>query len=575
MATDWNSVDGSASGAVVPRTDCPHIVQCFAPGSAAASGKPLQINWTAKCNDCEANNESWLCLVCLNIGCSRFVHGHAGQHFSQSQHAVSMSFTDYMTWCYACDAYVTSPTLQTVAGTVQRLREEFLNGGAAAPIAESGEDSKHAELKQGDVEPERVQKMREFVKNAIQHDWSLVDVASTGPVNPKLNCPHVEVSFTPVKRVAGKEDRELVDVEKPCATCGDVAENWLCLTCYEVNCSRFVNGDAAKHFEATFHPIAMSFSDFSIWCYCCDSYVKHESFFDVQDLAHLNKHGVRSADAKKPGKLTGHVKEEDVKEFFDEPEVLAQKVKQLADWIRTMNYTVVYTGAGISTSAKLPDYRGPQGVWTLREKGLAPKMDVTIDQALPTPTHMALVQLEKEGIVKFVVSTNVDGLHRRSGLPAEKLSELHGNTYLEICTKCGKEYLRTQTVGSGRRDHLTGRKCDDDSCKGNLRDSIINFEEKLPEHELERTYIEAKKSDLAIVLGSSMRVQPANLFPSFATENGGKLVIVNLQKTLYHNRASLVIHGRMDEVLQMLMNELGVAIPEYDEEHDVVKTRKQ
>jgi NAD-dependent SIR2 family protein deacetylase len=271
--------------------------------------------------------------------------------------------------------------------------------------------------------------------------------------------------------------------------------------------------------------------------------------------------------------LTGHVKEEDVKEFFDEPEVLAQKVRQLADWIRTSNYTVVYTGAGVSTSAKLPDYRGPQGVWTLREKGLVPKMDVSIDQALPTPTHMSLVQLEKEGIVKFVVSTNVDGLHRRSGLPADKLSELHGNCYLEICAKCGKEYLRTQTVGSSRSDHLTGRRCDNGECNGSLRDSIINFEEKLPEHELEKTYMEAKKSDLAIVLGSSMRVQPANLFPSFATDNGGKLVIINLQKTLYHNRATLVIHGRMDEVMQMLMNELGVVIPEYDEEHDVVKNR--
>jgi NAD-dependent SIR2 family protein deacetylase len=553
----WSHMDGSQSGAVNPKTDCPHIPQCFAPGSAAASGRPLQINLQGKCNSCESANENWLCLVCLNIGCSRFVHGHGVEHFERTQHAVALSFADYMTWCYECDEYVTSKTIEAVADVVQKLRNE---------AQEASEDSKSGE-------DERVAKMKEFVENAVQHDWSSVDPSSTGPVNPKLDCPHVGASFTPLKNPEGKEERDLVNVEQPCGKCGDVAENWLCLTCYSVNCSRFVNGDAAKHFESTFHPIALSFSDFSIWCYCCDSYIKNDCFFEVQDLAHLNKHGVRAKDAKKPGKLTGHVKEEDVKEFFDEPEVLAQKVKQLAEWMRTMNYTVVYTGAGISTSAKLPDYRGPQGVWTLREKGLTPKMDVTIDQALPTPTHMALVQLEKEGVIKFVVSTNVDGLHRRSGLPADKLSELHGNSYLEICTKCGKEYLRSQTVGSGRRDHLTGRRCDDESCRGNLRDSIINFEEKLPEHELEKTYMEAKKSDLAIVLGSSMRVQPANLFPSFATENGGKLVIVNLQKTLYHNRASLVIHGRMDEVIQMLMNELDVDIPRYDEEHDVVKKR--
>jgi len=211
----------------------------------------------------------------------------------------------------------------------------------------------------------------------------------------------------------------------------------------------------------------------------------------------------------------------------------------------------------------------------LREKGLAPKMDITIDQALPTKSHMALVELGKTGTMKFLVSTNVDGLHRRSGLPAEKLSELHGNCYLEVCPKCKKEYLRAQTVSSSRRDHKTGNRCEDPACREWLLDSIINFEEKLPEKELERTYIEAKQSDLSIVLGSSMRVQPANMFPSFAQENGGKLVIVNLQKTLYHNKADMVIHGKLDEFMEMLMQELGVQIPEFDIEHDPVQKKQK
>jgi hypothetical protein len=142
------------------------------------------------------------------------------------------------------------------------------------------------------------------------------------------------------------------------------------------------------------------------------------------ELAHLNKHGIRPSEARsclgKTRSLTGYKTEDDVKELFDESDIVAQKVKELAEIIRCSKHSVAYTGAGISTSAKIPDYRGPQGVWTLREKGLTPKMDVTLNQALPTLGHMALVSLKREGVLKFVVSTNIDGLRRRSGLRADE-----------------------------------------------------------------------------------------------------------------------------------------------------------
>jgi NAD-dependent SIR2 family protein deacetylase len=196
-------------------------------------------------------------------------------------------------------------------------------------------------------------------------------------------------------------------------------------------------------------------------------------------------------------------------------------------------------------------------------------MDITLDQALPTLGHMALVSLKREGVLKFVVSTNIDGLHRRSGLRADEMSELHGNTYKELCSDCGKEFLRKFLVSLHRSDHKTGRKCDD--CGGHLIDSIINFGENLPISELEKTYTEAKASDVSFVLGTSMRVQPANLFPAFAVENGGKLVIVNLQKTPYDSQASLIIRAKTDQVLEMLMEDLGYSIQEYDQASDITK----
>jgi len=81
--------------------------------------------------------------------------------------------------------------------------------------------------------------------------------------------------------------------------------------------------------------------------------------------------------------------------------------------------------------------------------------------------------------LKHVISQNTDGLHRRSGIPAEKLSEVHGNTNLEVCTKCKKEYMRDYRVRNSQKvhEHKTGRRCDDQSCKGELKDTIINFNE--------------------------------------------------------------------------------------------------
>lgn len=104
---------------------------------------------------------------------------------------------------------------------------------------------------------------------------------------------------------------------------------------------------------------------------------------------------------------------------------------------------------------------------------------------------MALVELEKKDVMKFLVSTNVDGLHRRAGNSANRMAELHGNCYKELCEQCRKEYLRTFDVAVGRRDHKTGRKCSE--CGGHLIDSIINFGENLPESEVKSTELHSKQ----------------------------------------------------------------------------------
>ena len=131
-------------------------------------------------------------------------------------------------------------------------------------------------------------------------------------------------------------------------------------------------------------------------------------------------------------------------------EDVQRKVKKLKNWIQESKHTVIFTGAGVSTSAGIPDFRGPKGVWTLEKKGLKPDMNVSWDDAKPTKTHMAISKLVEQKMTNFVISQNIDGLHLRSGIPRIYLAELHGNMFVDECTICKKMYVRSSastTVG--------------------------------------------------------------------------------------------------------------------------------
>ncbi|CAF1153544.1 unnamed protein product [Rotaria magnacalcarata] len=264
------------------------------------------------------------------------------------------------------------------------------------------------------------------------------------------------------------------------------------------------------------------------------------------------------------------------KEIIDSPEVLDQKLEQLAEWIRNAKHFIVFTGAGISTSTGIPDFRssmntilptGP-GVWELRDHPGAKRSPkactVSLIKAMPSVTHMALVELERRKLLHFVVSQNIDGLHLRSGLPSTSIAELHGNSNLETCKKCHAKYLRDYQTRTAKKalDHQTTRKCA--KCRATLYDSIINFGENLPEQDLEDSFEHARKADVCLVLGSSLRVTPAADIPQLVGENGGKLIIGNLQPTPLLELATLNVHALCDNLMQGLMAKLNIPIPEWE-----------
>ncbi|XP_031561543.1 NAD-dependent protein deacetylase sirtuin-6-like [Actinia tenebrosa] len=253
-------------------------------------------------------------------------------------------------------------------------------------------------------------------------------------------------------------------------------------------------------------------------------------------------------------------------ERFDSSDDLDSKVSLLVDLLRTSKHAIVHTGAGISTSSGIPDFRGPNGVWTLEEKGLAPNFDVSFDSAAPSLTHMALIKLEEVGLVKYIVSQNVDGLHLKSGFPRSKLSELHGNMFVDKCDKCGKEYIRkTATTSVGQK--RTGKSCVQQrrrgTCRGKLCDTILDWEANLPYDDLLAAEQQSRQSDLSLCLGTSLQILPSGNLPLITKKNGGKIVIVNLQKTKHDKKADLKINYYVDEVMKRVMKMLGLEIPAY------------
>eukprot|EP00428_Durinskia_dybowskii_P003642 CAMPEP_0170301408 /NCGR_PEP_ID=MMETSP0116_2-20130129/50964_1 /TAXON_ID=400756 /ORGANISM="Durinskia baltica, Strain CSIRO CS-38" /LENGTH=691 /DNA_ID=CAMNT_0010553231 /DNA_START=6 /DNA_END=2081 /DNA_ORIENTATION=- len=260
-----------------------------------------------------------------------------------------------------------------------------------------------------------------------------------------------------------------------------------------------------------------------------------------------------------------------LEELREPPEVIEEKAAVLAGMLREASRVLVFTGAGISTSAGIADYRGPRGVWTLQAKGQADQIrSADMISAMPTPTHMAIAELHRQNFVHHVVSQNVDGLHRKSGVPKDSLSELHGNANIEYCSVCRREYLRDFSVqGSSTRGnynaraHETGRRCLAAGCGGLLHDTIINFGENLPVEEVSKAFANAQEADLVIVFGSSLTVSPASELPRSTKARGGKLAIVNLQRTKQDSAADLRAHCSVDDFMRALMAKLDLEIPPF------------
>jgi NAD-dependent deacetylase len=235
---------------------------------------------------------------------------------------------------------------------------------------------------------------------------------------------------------------------------------------------------------------------------------------------------------------------------------------------------VIFTGAGVSTESGIPDFRSPGGVWdrfdpeefTYRNfigshEGrrkywqLGRHLYPVIRNAEPNAAHHAIADLDRLGRLDCVITQNIDNLHQRAGVPAEKVIELHGNATRARCLACGRAFAREEVHAWLEEQGVDIPECPP-PCGGIIKPSTIMFGEAMPERETREAERRARRSDLFVVVGSSLVVYPAAFMPLYAKQAGAALVIVNLSETPHDGYADVLISGQAGLVMAEILEQV-------------------
>ncbi|MDQ4036620.1 MAG: NAD-dependent deacetylase [Chloroflexota bacterium] len=244
-------------------------------------------------------------------------------------------------------------------------------------------------------------------------------------------------------------------------------------------------------------------------------------------------------------------------------------IEEVADWVGAARSTVVLTGAGVSTDSGIPDFRGPNGVWTrdpraerlsnigyyladpsIRRESWRRRLDHPAWNARPNAAHRALAALEAVGRLRVLVTQNIDGLHLAGGTSPERLIEIHGTIRESACLACGDRRPMMETLDRVRAGD-TDPACL--VCGGILKSATISFGQNLHPGLLARAEEFASSCDLFLAIGTSLTVYPVARLPELTLEAGARLVIINAEPTPLDDRAHAVMRGRIGDLLPALV----------------------
>ncbi len=254
----------------------------------------------------------------------------------------------------------------------------------------------------------------------------------------------------------------------------------------------------------------------------------------------------------------------ELKNISDKNESLLEKAAIL---LSNSKHAIAFTGAGISTPSGIPDFRSPQsGLWNTSDPYKvaslwafknSPKdffdwirpLAVNSESAKPNSAHLALAKLEKLGIIKSVITQNIDGLHHKAG--SQRVLELHGTAQTATCPSCGKKHERDyfhQKITSG--DEFP--KCI--NCGKIIKPDVVLFGEELPQRIWSDAYQECLLTDLILIVGSSLEVSPASSLPEIALMNGALLIINNLGHTNLDEKANVLLRVDVEQGIGKLVD---------------------
>jgi len=239
-----------------------------------------------------------------------------------------------------------------------------------------------------------------------------------------------------------------------------------------------------------------------------------------------------------------------------------------AEIIKRSNYIVVFSGAGISTESGIDDFRSPGGLWErydpstyasyqyfLHDPSLFWKMHKEVEElvgkANPNQAHLCIVELERMGKLRAIITQNIDMLHQKagSGKYGAKIYQLHGEYGKLHCIKCNKEFSFDE-IDTKNVEYPV---CE---CSGYIKPKVVLFGESLPHGVVERAMDECIKADCFIVVGSSLLVSPANFMPSIALQYGAQLIIINREKTIMDDLADVFLKGSAGEIFTKILKML-------------------
>ena len=243
--------------------------------------------------------------------------------------------------------------------------------------------------------------------------------------------------------------------------------------------------------------------------------------------------------------------------------------EQVAEWLRDAKQIVVLTGAGISTESGIPDFRGPQGVWTknpgaektaniryyvsdpeVRKQAWRNRVDGNFWTAEPNDGHRALAELERRAALHTLVTQNVDGLHQRAGSSQDRMIEIHGTVHDAKCLECEWRGPMEETLARVRAGEEDPTCLE---CGGMLKSATISFGENLVPDDLARSQLAAAGADVFLSAGTSLTVFPAADLPAHARRNGARLIVLNAQATPYDDVADAVSRDQLGKILPELV----------------------